>query len=55
MFMQGCPPDLQGKFERIQARDLVTRTVLGLSAGMQKMIYWQVLAGTGPREDHSSH
>lgn len=51
MFIQGCPPELQAKFERIQARELVMRTVLGLSAGVQKMICWQMLAGTGPRDD----
>ena len=51
MFMQGCPPELQAKYERIQARELVMRTILALSAGVQKLIYWQFLAGSGPKDD----
>jgi hypothetical protein len=51
MFMQDCPPELQARYERIQARELVTRTLLALSAGVQKLIYWQFAAGKGPRDD----
>jgi hypothetical protein len=51
MFMQDCPPEQQAKYERIQARELVTRTILALSAGVQKLIYWQFAAGKGPRDD----
>jgi hypothetical protein len=51
MFMQDCPPEYQAKYERIQARELVIRTVLALSAGVQKLIYWQLLAGRGQGDD----
>jgi hypothetical protein len=51
MFMLGCPPELNAKYERIQARGLVMRNVLGLSAGVQKMLYWQFLNAHGDRDD----
>jgi hypothetical protein len=40
MFMQGCPPELDAKYQRIQARGIVMRNVFALSAGVQKTIYW---------------
>jgi hypothetical protein len=40
MFMQGCPPELDAKYQRIQARGVVMRNVFALSAGVQKTIYW---------------
>jgi hypothetical protein len=51
MFMQGCSPQLQAKFERIQARDLVMRNVLALSAGVQKTLYWSLHVDTPNRDD----
>ena len=51
MFMQGCSPQLQAKFERIQARDLVMRNVLALSAGVQKALYWSLHVDTPNRDD----
>jgi hypothetical protein len=51
MFMQGCSPQLQAKFERIQARDLVMRNVLALSAGVQKTLYWSMHVDTPNRDD----
>jgi hypothetical protein len=51
MFMQGCAPQLQAKFERIQARDLVMRNVLALSAGVQKTLYWSLHVDTPNRDD----
>lgn len=51
MFMQGCSPELQAKFERIQARDLVMRNVLALSAGVQKTLYWSLHSDTPDRDD----
>jgi hypothetical protein len=44
MFMQGCPPELDAKYQRIQARGIVTRNVLALSAGVQKTLYWYLPA-----------
>lgn len=43
MFMQECPSELDAKFRRIQARGLVMRNVLALSAGVQKTVYWELL------------
>ncbi len=40
MFMQDCPPELDAKYQRIQARGIVVRNVLALRAGVQKTIYW---------------
>jgi hypothetical protein len=40
MFMQGCPPELDARYQRIQARGVVMRNVFALSAGVQKTIYW---------------
>lgn len=40
MFMQGCPPDLEAKYQRIQARGIVMRNLFALAAGVQKTIYW---------------
>jgi hypothetical protein len=51
MFMQGCSPELQAKFERIQARDLVMRNVLALSAGVRKTLYWALHSDSPDRDD----
>ncbi len=51
MFMEGCSADLQRKLERLQARDLVMRNMLALSAGVQKTMYWDLWHGTSRRDD----
>lgn len=51
MFMLDCPSTLNAKHERIQARGLVMRNLLALSAGVQKTIYWQFLNIHGNRDD----
>ena len=51
MFLMGCSPELQHKLEHIQARDLVMRNVLALSAGVQKMAFWDVWHDTSKRDD----
>jgi hypothetical protein len=51
MFMQGCSPELDAKYQRIQSRSLVMRNLLALSAGVQKTMYWQLLSAPGPRDD----
>jgi hypothetical protein len=40
MFLQDAPPELDAKYQRIQARSLVVRNVLALAAGVQKTVYW---------------
>jgi hypothetical protein len=44
MFLQGCPPELDAKYQRIQSRQVVMRNLLALSAGVQKTIYWYLPA-----------
>ena len=44
MFMTGCPPELEAKYQRIQARGIVMRNLFALSAGVQKTIYWYLPA-----------
>ncbi|MGA3023767.1 MAG: hypothetical protein ABSF98_03245 [Bryobacteraceae bacterium] len=59
MFMEGCPAELQRKLERLQARDLVMRNLLALSAGVRKTMYWDLwhdTSGTSPgRRDDMMH
>lgn len=42
MFMVGCTPELEQKRHRINCRELVTRCVLALSAGAQKILCWNL-------------
>ena len=44
MFMIGCSPELEAKYQRIQARGIVMRNLFALSAGVQKTIYWYLPA-----------
>ena len=43
MFMLGCAPELEAKYDRIQARGLVMRNLFAFAAGVQKTLYWQLL------------
>jgi len=51
MFMQGCPPELDAKYQRIQARSLVMRNLFALAAGVQKTVYWYLPAHTPSRDE----
>jgi hypothetical protein len=51
MFMQGCPPELEAKYDRIQSRSLVMRNLFGLSAGVKRMIYWDLINVFSRRDD----
>jgi hypothetical protein len=51
MFMEGCSADLRKKLERLQARDLVMRNLLALSAGVKKTMYWDLWHDTSRRDD----
>ena len=42
MFMLGCQPELEVKYDRVQSRGLVTRNLFALCAGVQKTLYWQL-------------
>jgi hypothetical protein len=42
MFLLGCSPELQAKYDRIQSRSLVMRNILAFSAGVQKTLYWEL-------------
>src|SRR5262249_11157890 len=43
MFMFGCAPELEAKYDRIQARGLVMRNLFAFAARVQKTLYWQPL------------
>jgi hypothetical protein len=43
MFMLGCAPEMEAKYDRIQARELVMRNLFAFAAGVQKTLYWQLL------------
>lgn len=51
MFMQGCSPELEAKYQRIQARSVVMRNVFALSAGVERTLYWDLLAAPGDPND----
>lgn len=42
MFMQGCPPELAARRDRIACREMVTRTVLALGSGVTRMLCWNL-------------
>jgi hypothetical protein len=42
MFMAGCPADLEDRRHRINRREIVMRAVLGLSAGVRRMLCWNL-------------
>jgi hypothetical protein len=42
MFMDGCPSELEEIRHRINCRELVTRCVLALSAGVEKILCWNL-------------
>jgi hypothetical protein len=44
MFLQDASPELEAKYQRIQARSLVVRNLFALSAGVQKTVYWYLPA-----------
>jgi hypothetical protein len=51
MFLMDAPAALEAKLRRIQARDIVKRNVLALSAGLQKTLYWDLWHDTSKRDD----
>ncbi len=51
MFMQDCAPELEAKYHRLQSRSLVMRNLFALSAGVQRTLYWDLLAMPGSRDD----
>jgi hypothetical protein len=42
MFMAGCPAELDAKRDRINARQVVMRTVLALAEGVHRTAYWNL-------------
>ena len=42
MFMEGCPPELEQRHQRINCRELVMRSLLALSAGARKLLCWNL-------------
>jgi len=42
MFMQGCPPELEARRQRIAAREIVTRNLLAMAEGVQLTLCWNL-------------
>lgn len=42
MFMHGCSPELEARRHRIASRQVVTRTLLALEAGLDRTAYWNL-------------
>lgn len=51
MFLLGCSPELEAKYDRIQSRSLVMRNVFAFSAGVQKTLYWELFADQLERDN----
>ena len=51
MFMQGCAPELEAKYRRIQSRTLVMQNLFALSAGVGRSLYWQFSPAPNERDD----
>jgi hypothetical protein len=53
MFLAGCPAELSAKRQRINCRQLVTRTLLALASGVHRTAYWNLAPEyPGPVDDH---
>jgi len=53
MFLAGCPPQLEAKRQRINRRQVVTRTMLALASGVHRTAYWNLAPEyPGPVDDH---
>ena len=44
MFMQDCAPELDARYQRLQASGIVMRNLLALCAGVERTIYWYLPA-----------
>ena len=42
MFMQGCPPELAARRDRIAQREIVTRNMLALAEGVSRTMCWNL-------------
>jgi hypothetical protein len=42
MFMAGCTPELEARRHRINCREIVTRNLFALSAGVRRTVCWQL-------------
>ncbi|MEV3965673.1 hypothetical protein AB0M34_33165 [Nocardia sp. NPDC050193] len=51
MFMNGCPPELEERRNRLARRDMVTRTMLALSSGVRRNLYFPLASDQTLRPD----
>ncbi|WRZ88441.1 hypothetical protein OHB54_04865 [Streptomyces sp. NBC_01007] len=42
MFMEDCPPELSARRDRINCRQIVTRNILALAAGISRTVCWNL-------------
>ncbi len=51
MFMAGCPPELDERRDRINCRQIVTRNILAMSAGVRRTVCWLLAPEVANYED----
>jgi hypothetical protein len=51
MFMAGCPPELEARRHRINCREIVTRNLFALSAGVRRTVCWHLAPEVPHYED----
>ncbi|MBO0701567.1 MAG: hypothetical protein J2P38_01445 [Candidatus Dormibacteraeota bacterium] len=54
MFMAGCPPELEQRRDRINCREIVTRNLEALAAGVRRTACWCLAPEVPNYEDHLS-
>jgi len=54
MFLSECPPELEAKRDRIACREIVTRNVLALAAGVRVTACWKLAPEVGNYADPKS-
>ncbi|MBC2696160.1 MAG: hypothetical protein HF982_12980 [Desulfobacteraceae bacterium] len=52
MFLKNTPKELEQKRHRINCKDLIQRTVMALSAGVEKLWYWNLISQRHPHFGH---
>lgn len=49
MFLKDAPIELEQKRERLNCKDLIQRTIIALSVGVEKLWYWNLISRWHPR------
>ncbi|MDX3093128.1 hypothetical protein PV417_00900 [Streptomyces sp. ME19-03-3] len=52
MFMEDCPPELAARRDRVNCRQIVTRTILALACGLTRTACWNLAPEIPGHRDH---